>query len=434
MLVLHDLMGARYPGGVLDVDRLQPADVAGFGPDTGTVLALARARKADALGHSRLQPPLALSAGTVPEGHVVTGRVLDAAGAPVAGVTVQLDGDDASRAVTGSDGSWTAPLPDGPEAPLHLVADVPDLVLHAFGPGRAAAQRVATPATVRLDAVTASRAVATPPPPPQAPPPAHTLTVAKTGDAAAYLPVAGARFTVAGDQVTDREFGPGEAVQLPPGRYTVTERTPPPGYAAAGPWEVDLTAGDAALTVDDHALRGSVLLAKHDASSGALVTGAVLSLAYDADHDGTFETPAGEITSAASPVEAGDLLPGDYEVRERTPPPGYAPAATAVVVSVPPGGRASASIADERLPAPTTTTAPPVPATVLAAVTPAAPTTTTAPSPPPDAVPATTTTVAAAAPVLPVTGAATARPLVLVGLALVGIGAAVAAAGRRFPW
>jgi LPXTG-motif cell wall-anchored protein len=75
-----------------------------------------------------------------------------------------------------------------------------------------------------------------------------------------------------------------------------------------------------------------------------------------------------------------------------------------------------------------------VPATVLAAVTPAAPTTTTAPSPPPDAMTATTTTVAAAAPVLPVTGAATTRPLVLVGLALVGIGAAVAAAGRRFPW
>ena len=63
MLVMHDLMGARYPGGPLDVDALE-AWAAGraWGARSPEVLMRARSIKADAVGHSHLRPPFTLTA------------------------------------------------------------------------------------------------------------------------------------------------------------------------------------------------------------------------------------------------------------------------------------------------------------------------------------------------------------------------------------
>jgi uncharacterized surface anchored protein len=102
-------------------------------------------------------------------------------------------------------------------------------------------------------------------------------------------------------------------------------------------------------------------------------------VAFDADHDGTFETPVADITTAASPTELGQLLPGDYQVTERAPPSGYVlPTDAAVVVRVPPAGRVDAVIDDMRVPPPP----PPSTTTTTARVAAAAPQTTTTTSQP----------------------------------------------------
>jgi len=55
MLVLHDLMGAQYPSGRLDVDRLSTSRLAGFGGHEAAVLAQARALKLDGVRHAHLR-------------------------------------------------------------------------------------------------------------------------------------------------------------------------------------------------------------------------------------------------------------------------------------------------------------------------------------------------------------------------------------------
>ena len=61
MLALHDLMGASYPSGRLDVDRLPVTRLAGFGGAEARVLAEARRLKADGFRHAHLRGPLALT-------------------------------------------------------------------------------------------------------------------------------------------------------------------------------------------------------------------------------------------------------------------------------------------------------------------------------------------------------------------------------------
>ena len=61
MLVGHDLMGARYPYGRMDVDALTERSIAGFGADGPAVLARARAIRADAVAHSGLRGPWQLT-------------------------------------------------------------------------------------------------------------------------------------------------------------------------------------------------------------------------------------------------------------------------------------------------------------------------------------------------------------------------------------
>ena len=65
-LVLHDLMGARYPSGPLSVDRLAAADLEGFGGREAEVVERAQLIKADAVARAHLTAPLVLTAAAEP--------------------------------------------------------------------------------------------------------------------------------------------------------------------------------------------------------------------------------------------------------------------------------------------------------------------------------------------------------------------------------
>ncbi len=169
MLVLHDLRGAEYPYGRLDVDALTTSDLAGFGGQEGAVIAQAQAIMADALAHSGRQAPLHLVVQTQQTGlssGLVVASLTDGRGAAVSGATLTLGSDGAalgapSGTVTGPDGKVTAPfdLPDGwadgaGPAVVTFTARVvtPDPTLSAWAPTTAAAQRIVTPAWVTLTA------------------------------------------------------------------------------------------------------------------------------------------------------------------------------------------------------------------------------------------------------------------------------------------
>ncbi|MGK2950492.1 MAG: Ig-like domain-containing protein, partial [Acidimicrobiales bacterium] len=112
MLVLHDLMGARYPQGRIDVDRLTTAQLAGFGGAEATIIERARAMKAEGLARAHLRGTLRLSAtltGRAGDGTTtLTVSVRDADGRAVPGITVTLQATGASlpagSIVTGQDG------------------------------------------------------------------------------------------------------------------------------------------------------------------------------------------------------------------------------------------------------------------------------------------------------------------------------------------
>ncbi|MEY2406505.1 MAG: hypothetical protein QOG39_1421, partial [Acidimicrobiaceae bacterium] len=163
MLVAHDLMGAVYPHGRIDVDALAPRNLGGFGSDGPEVITRARSIKADALSHAALVAPLELSIEMTPAAAGAPGtaiaRVVDHAGTPIAGVDVSVAATgplmtSASDAMTGPDGTarfaYTAVVG---ENRLDAAAVLPDPVLHAFASTTHRAQRVAVPATVRLSAV-----------------------------------------------------------------------------------------------------------------------------------------------------------------------------------------------------------------------------------------------------------------------------------------
>lgn len=192
MLALHDLRGAVYPYGPLDLAHLQPSNLAGFGGQADRVLERARGIKAEALAHAGLTWPLRLSvvlarpgaaSADNASGHAgpeaapsATARVVDAAGKPVSDIVVRFafhDGTAEGSLVrtTGSDGTATVSLSDvSPSTAVQVEATVPDLRGAIYGPTNGAAQRVIRPTTVSLRAADS----------PQPPPPPTTTTVPPT--------------------------------------------------------------------------------------------------------------------------------------------------------------------------------------------------------------------------------------------------------------
>ena len=333
MLVLHDLMGARYPSGPLSVDALVPAQLQGFEGQADLVIERARHIKADAVGRAHLQGPMALAveADTVPAGGEgqLRARVTDAAGSPVAGVVIHpaVEGAELLGDVdreTDADGRATWRYRAAPGANrFHLSAGVAGADLLALRPARGPAQRVVAPTTPRVDAATEFEGVVL-----------RRFSVLKRGDGEPRLPVAGARFTVAGHELVVGEDGRTPTIELAPGTYVVTEAEAPPGYAAAGPWTVVVHDTDVVLEVANEAVRGALDILKVDAMTGAAVEGARFAVRADVDADpSSFEH---EVTSWGE-----GLLPGRYEVREVEAPPHYRHDPSPRIVEVRGGERAT---------------------------------------------------------------------------------------------
>jgi hypothetical protein len=206
MLAVHDLMGAVYPSGPLDVDQLPPSALAGFDGDGADVLAMARAIKADALAHQSVQAPydLTITAGA----GEITVRLRDATGAAVGGVEVDVTAEGAvlaeRRTRTGDDGTATIGFTAGDVVNgFDATAALPDPVLHAYASTSTPAQRVAVPARVTVTAhdelaatttttsptTTSTTAHATTTSAPRRPPPSPTLP--RTGAASGPLALVG---------------------------------------------------------------------------------------------------------------------------------------------------------------------------------------------------------------------------------------------------
>ena len=153
MLVLHDLMGATYPFGRLDVDALGPANLGGFGGAEAAVLDRARALKRWGLAHADLRGPyhIDLDADAVAPGVAgeVQGALVDRDGRPIGGVVVALaaSGHLQDRTVVTDDAGrfrTTAQAIEGPNAFLAR-ATLPSPTPRILAPTRAAAQRIAQP-------------------------------------------------------------------------------------------------------------------------------------------------------------------------------------------------------------------------------------------------------------------------------------------------
>ena len=168
MLVLHDLMGAVYPSGPLDVDALPLDRLAGFDGHEADVLVRARWLKADGLNHQELRGPLRLGlaiAAVIDGQAAVTVTVVDAGGRPLVGISVHLSAPagalTASDGTTDSTGHWhTTARPAALPLTVLGSATVPSPVLDAWSPTTQPAQRVARP---RLDELSASATLAAAP-------------------------------------------------------------------------------------------------------------------------------------------------------------------------------------------------------------------------------------------------------------------------------
>lgn len=176
MLAAHDLMGATYPYGELDLASFGVDRLAGFGGDEAAVLARGHELVADALAHADLRPPWALELTADEPAPGATGVLtarLTAGGVPAVGIDLRasatgtrIGGPDAeapiSSLLTGPDGVATAPFlgAAGPYE-LRVEATLPDLVPQAFAPTAAPAQRVVRPATVPVVATVQRAAPAT---------------------------------------------------------------------------------------------------------------------------------------------------------------------------------------------------------------------------------------------------------------------------------
>jgi hypothetical protein len=174
MLVTHDLMGAHYPFGTIDVDRLTPADLGGFGGHEGEIIAAARRIKADASAHAQVRAPFSFTLDAPPTAPGANGQLtatlVDGNGAPVSNVIVAFDATGATLAGTptrtGEDGRASAAFVAGPgQNQFDAVTTIPDPTLRAFAPTRGVAQRLAQP-----HKLVARTAAAFTPPPTTSPP------------------------------------------------------------------------------------------------------------------------------------------------------------------------------------------------------------------------------------------------------------------------
>lgn len=176
-----------------------------------------------------------------------------------------------------------------------------------------------------------------------------SLRLTKTGNDVAYTSVVGAVFSLTGPSpattvaatLTIGSDGQSQTVGgLVPGQYTVTETRPPAGYAAVSPFDVAVPGGPTTtdVDVDDPVIPASVTLVKLDAQTLAPLAGAVLDVRYatgagpapDAAPSGVdYNEDLGHCTTGPSGTctppgnDGNGLLPGDYEVTEVAPPPGY---------------------------------------------------------------------------------------------------------------
>ncbi len=368
MLVLHDLVGAAYPGGRLDLRHLTPAQLAGFDGQEAALLDRARALEADALAHGNLVGPLRLRvrlpARLLPnERGAAVAQVSDQVGHPLGGVAVTFHGDlsghSPTTVVTDGGGAPRSPSPGHSSVVrVAVTATVPDLALHVFGPSGAPAQRVVVPAQLALRADASL-----------APVPA-VVRLLKVGDRTPAVGVAGARFTLRRSAAAARARSSPTGhrrrratcpVTLVPGAYLVEETAPPPGYRGAGPWTVHLIGGTTrTIRLADPVARSTLRLQKVDAQTGRPLAGAVLQLRADRDANGTFETALPPVTTTSAPIDLGNLLPGRYQLVELRAPAGYL-RFPPQVVALAPGASVVVRLADPRAPPTTITTAPPPP-------------------------------------------------------------------------
>ena len=458
-LAAHHIVGAHYPSGPLDVHLLTPAGMEGFGASAAAVVASAREAVDDALAHRHLRSPyrLALSAHPVAPGApgVATATLTDGRGEVVAGVELRFRLAVATAAgpttvITDARGQAVLAFRAGAgDNVIEAVATAPDLALTAYAPTRAPAQRVIRPGRVEV------RARATFP---AAPPPPGTVRVRKVGDAEAWVPLTGARFEVVAVRADGRrgpvvaqlvtdDRGTTPAATLPPGRYLVRETSPPPGYQAAGPWPVTLSPGQRAVVrAPNAAVRGRASIVKVDADTGRPLAGARLTLAYDADGDGTFETALPPIRTTGAPTVRDDLLPGRYRLVEVQAPSGFVALDHPVDFELAPGGSARVRVDNRARPTPPSTTPPSTTAPPTTAPTTTMPTTTMPPTTggaPPTTAPPTTAPPTTVGPVAtPSTVVTPPRPalartgaplggLLALGVGLCLLGAAVTGASRR---
>lgn len=232
MLALHDLMGAVYPHGELDLEVMTTRDLAGFGGSESRLLQEARRILRDSLAVARRPWPAVLEIRAEPSAAgtqtTVTVRVLDGSRRPVAAVPVSIQSRGATpeslQVTTGETGEARARFTTRPgrnsfEAVVRTVSEEPE----AYGPTVARAQRVVVPAPRVLRATTSF----------DAPPPPATLELTKVDSETGEL-LAGALFDLSGPGgrklVVESGTEPTRIQGLEAGEWQLLETRPPLGY------------------------------------------------------------------------------------------------------------------------------------------------------------------------------------------------------------
>ncbi|GAC1375874.1 MAG: hypothetical protein NVSMB4_04320 [Acidimicrobiales bacterium] len=211
-LVLHDLAGATYPAGRLEVGRLA-GHLAGFSGNEAAVAARAAALRADAVAHAGLEGPVSMTVHPDSGRAALIVRVVDRRGRPVAGAAATVAPTGSTQTGAGrtgaglvlTDADGQARLTIDPARPGGVVeATIPDLTLTAFAPDRAVAQRVAvgrrsvlrttveTPPTTTAPPTTSAARPLTAPPataPPATAPPATAVSTTVLAKAVLPAPV-----------------------------------------------------------------------------------------------------------------------------------------------------------------------------------------------------------------------------------------------------
>ncbi|MCC5953582.1 MAG: hypothetical protein JJU45_15935, partial [Acidimicrobiia bacterium] len=191
MLAFHDLMGAQYPFGRLNVDGLTPAHLDGFGGAEHAIIARAREIKAYGLAHGHLREPYRLEVNIteVPAGAegIVSVALTDAGGHPVPGVNLHLAPTGALAAhrhhnvTDGAGVAWFGFRAGPGDNGARVHGTLPSTTPSTWAPTTRAAQRIVRVAAAEVDGTVAYRIVEPPPEPTTttttAPPPEpHTTT------------------------------------------------------------------------------------------------------------------------------------------------------------------------------------------------------------------------------------------------------------------